>query len=92
MSIKDLGAPLWLNWQSGLLFNMVGVEFGYQGAVIGHQNGANDLTETTGAFAGLADFSPPNVQFYQGDANANSVVLRRPFLICYIVQRLLFTH
>ena len=60
-SIEDLGASIWLNYQSGWLFNMVGVELGYQGAAIAFQDGTIDGTDTT--FGGMANFSVPSVQF-----------------------------
>lgn len=70
-SIEDLGASIWLNYQSGWLFNMVGVELGYQGAAIAFQDGTIDGTDTT--FGGMANFSVPSVQFYQTDPDADTV-------------------
>ncbi|MFT6924718.1 MAG: hypothetical protein ACJAZP_000276 [Psychromonas sp.] len=69
-SIEDLGASLWLNYQSGLLFNMVGVEIGYQGALIAWQDGTVDVTDTTYDYY---NSSSSNVQYYQGDPDASSV-------------------
>ena len=68
-SIEDLGASAWLNWQSGWLFNVVGVELGYQGALIAYQDGTADMTDTT---YGMFDTSVTSVQFYQGDPDASS--------------------
>ncbi|MFT5879164.1 MAG: hypothetical protein ACI86X_000254 [Moritella sp.] len=72
-TLEDLGASLWLNYQSGWLFDMVSIELGYQGAVIANQDGTADFTEKTGNYGGKFDFSVPSNQLYQGDVDADSV-------------------
>jgi hypothetical protein len=82
MKIDDLGASLWLNWQSGWLFDVLSVELGYQGAAIAWQDGTIDMRDVgnsvgapNGSFANapLGGNPAANVQFYQGDADADSV-------------------